>query len=61
MHCCDVTGNGNPEFQNEDECVYMFNWQTKYACLDHPTDESCRIEENGKKYDLGSLSRKSGG
>lgn len=42
-------------FDHEDECTYMFNWETKYACLDHPVDEECRVNHGGHRYDLSSL------
>ena len=55
-----ISGDGNPVFENEDDCVYIFTWPTKYACLDHLAEQSCRVDVGDKKYDLGPLSRRSG-
>ncbi|XP_045197868.2 cation-independent mannose-6-phosphate receptor-like isoform X2 [Mercenaria mercenaria] len=58
--CNQTAGDGNPVFENEDECVYLFTWPTRYACLDHPVEESCRVDVGDRKYDLGPLTRRSG-
>ncbi|WAR08022.1 MPRI-like protein, partial [Mya arenaria] len=34
-------GAGNPKFNREGDCIYFFDWDTKYACIDHPVGEEC--------------------
>ncbi|XP_052242423.1 cation-independent mannose-6-phosphate receptor-like [Dreissena polymorpha] len=58
---CNMTaGAGSPTFDYEDECVYMFDWATKYACLDHPVGEECRVDHGTQKFDFSSLVKTSG-
>ncbi|OWF52457.1 cation-independent mannose-6-phosphate receptor-like [Mizuhopecten yessoensis] len=55
-------GKGYPTFVKEvnDSCIYMFDWATKYACSGHPANEECRVDYNGKRYDLSPLTRRHG-
>lgn len=32
FHCDRTVSVGEPVFMTEDNCVYYFNWRTKYAC-----------------------------
>ncbi|XP_076077705.1 cation-independent mannose-6-phosphate receptor-like [Mytilus galloprovincialis] len=56
----DHNGSGWPKFDYEYECTYYFKWETKYACLNHPVDAECRVNYNGKRFDLSPLVRHSG-
>ncbi|XP_062610067.1 cation-independent mannose-6-phosphate receptor-like [Saccostrea cucullata] len=63
FHCNHSAGNGGkgwPVFNREEDCTYLFDWDTKYACLDHPVIEDCRVNHNGKRYDLSPLVKHSG-
>lgn len=51
----DNEGTGHPEFDSERNCSYFFNWETKYACMDHPLDRACRVNVDGKRFDLSGL------
>ena len=52
----DNDGRGAPVFHHEQDCVYWFEWETKYACIDHPLDEECRVNNKyGQKFDLSNL------
>ncbi|KAL4233045.1 Cation-independent mannose-6-phosphate receptor [Mactra antiquata] len=58
---CDQTaGNGQPEYIRENDCTYFFEWKTRYACLDHPRDEACRVNYKGQRYDMSSLVKSTG-
>ncbi|KAL3881276.1 hypothetical protein ACJMK2_027732 [Sinanodonta woodiana] len=54
-------GRGQPEFSDEDDCTYMFDWGTKYACLEHPVLGECRVDYMNKRFDLSNLVRRTGG
>ena len=56
----DHNGKGHPIFDKEYECTYFFHWETKYACLNHPIDAECRVNWNGRRFDLSPLVRHSG-
>ncbi|KAK3097797.1 hypothetical protein FSP39_013248 [Pinctada imbricata] len=61
--CNNTAGNygkGTPIFNREEHCIYFFDWETKYACLDHPIDQVCRADYKGHRYDLSPLVRTSG-
>lgn len=53
-------GQGWPVFNREEDCSYLFDWDTKYACLDHPVIEECRVNHNGKRFDLSPLVKHTG-
>ncbi|XP_056014073.1 cation-independent mannose-6-phosphate receptor-like [Ostrea edulis] len=59
-HSAVYNGKGWPVFNREKDCTYLFDWDTKYACLDHPIIEECRVNHNGKRYDLSPLVKHSG-
>lgn len=44
-----------PEFREEVDCTYSFDWKTRYACVNHPGDMSCHVEHEGKLFDLSDL------
>ena len=49
-------GRGGPVFNNEEDgCLYIFDWGTKYACLD--VELMCWIEQGDVRYDVSSLTR----
>ncbi|XP_071800837.1 cation-independent mannose-6-phosphate receptor-like [Asterias amurensis] len=54
------SGKGSPVFVTETECSYFFEWQTKYACLDHLVGKSCRVDHGGQHYDLSPLTHEVG-
>ncbi|XP_022089875.1 cation-independent mannose-6-phosphate receptor-like [Acanthaster planci] len=60
FECSKTAGVGNPTFVTETECTYFFEWQTQYACLDHPLGKSCRVDMGGQRYDLSPLVREAG-
>ncbi|XP_041350855.1 cation-independent mannose-6-phosphate receptor-like [Gigantopelta aegis] len=63
FHCnktAENDGKGKPVFTAYENCTYMFEWQTKYACIDHSVDDLCRVRYQGHRYDLSSLVRKTG-
>ena len=47
-------------FSEDDDCIYIFDWETKYACIEHPLGEDCDVSYGGKNYDLSRLVRISG-
>ncbi|XP_060069663.1 cation-independent mannose-6-phosphate receptor-like [Ylistrum balloti] len=55
-------GKGLPQFVKEvnNSCIYIFDWATKYACSGHPANAECRVDYNGKRYDLSPLTRRHG-
>lgn len=53
-------GQGWPVFNREEDCSYLFDWDTKYACLDHPVIEECRVNHEGKRFDLSPLVKHTG-
>ncbi|XP_033118003.1 cation-independent mannose-6-phosphate receptor-like [Anneissia japonica] len=55
--CNNTAGNGNPTFVTEASCTYFFEWQTQYACHDHPLDQTCQVTVGRTQYDLGALER----
>eukprot|EP00055_Hartaetosiga_balthica_P006556 m.20764 g.20764 ORF g.20764 m.20764 type:complete len:2603 (-) comp5284_c0_seq1:1579-9387(-) len=56
--CNEDAGNGTPEFvSEEDDCSYIFRWETAHAC-EKKTDFECVLEDsNGHQYDLTPLKR----
>ena len=48
-------GKGEPVFSEEDDCTYIFDWGTKYACTEHPVGEACDVSYGGNNYDLSRL------
>nr|XP_014346456.1 PREDICTED: cation-independent mannose-6-phosphate receptor [Latimeria chalumnae] len=55
--CDRDAGVGQPEFQVEDAYTYNFKWYTRYACPEMPLECAVTDSENGKQYDLSSLSK----
>ncbi|XP_052808547.1 cation-independent mannose-6-phosphate receptor-like isoform X2 [Mya arenaria] len=53
-------GAGNPKFNREGDCIYFFDWDTKYACIDHPVGEECGIKQGNQRYDFSSLIKTTG-
>ena len=54
-------GKGKPEFVGETECTYFFEWQTKYACLEHPAKTTCTLtNDKHQRFDLSPLVRATG-
>ena len=47
-------------FSEEDDCVYIFDWETKYACPIHPVGEDCDVSYEGKHFDLSRLVKQTG-
>ena len=47
-------------FSEEDDCVYIFDWETKYACTTHPIGEDCDVSYEGKHFDLSRLVKQTG-
>ncbi|XP_038048004.1 cation-independent mannose-6-phosphate receptor-like [Patiria miniata] len=60
FECNKTAGVGNPTFVTETECTYLFEWQTEYACLDHPLGKTCRVDVGNQHYDLSPLVREFG-
>ncbi|XP_013417456.1 cation-independent mannose-6-phosphate receptor [Lingula anatina] len=58
--CNKTAGPGSPVFntESEEKCTYLFDWETEYACLDHPTQ--CRADFGSKRFDLSVLIRETG-
>uniref|UniRef100_UPI00398E403E cation-independent mannose-6-phosphate receptor n=1 Tax=Pristiophorus japonicus TaxID=55135 RepID=UPI00398E403E len=50
-------GKGKPEFNAEVDCTYIFDWDTKYACVKEKEDLLCRTSDGRKRYDLSPLTR----
>ena len=48
-------GKGYPKYLAEDQCSYLFEWSTKYACIE-PVPE-CRLANGKQIYDLTPLTR----
>lgn len=59
-HSAGYNGQGWPVFNREEDCSYLFDWDTKYACLDHPVIEECRVNHEGKRFDLSPLVKHTG-
>lgn len=55
-----ITDRGSPVLLSDDECVYKFEWETKFACIDHPITEECRVNHNGQRFDLSNLIKTQG-
>ncbi|KAK7107906.1 cation-independent mannose-6-phosphate receptor-like isoform X2 [Littorina saxatilis] len=53
-------GRGQPEFRGEDNCTYVFDWKTRYACINHPGDTACDVKHGGKLFDLSDLTIEKG-
>ena len=51
------TGRGHPVFETEDECTYIFNWHTQYACVDDERGMMCAVSEGKKLFDLSLLAQ----
>ena len=62
--CCRTTGglngDGWPYFNSEDGCTYIFDWETKYACLKHPLSATCSVQSGIKNFDLTPLIKTNG-
>ncbi|XP_023236304.1 cation-independent mannose-6-phosphate receptor-like [Centruroides sculpturatus] len=56
----DDNGVGKPIFYMENNCKYIFKWKTKYACLTHPYNNNCYINDGNVQIDLGVLTKKNG-
>ena len=57
---CEATiDKGYPEFREEDSCLYLFDWKTKYACPpSRRTGTDCQVTSSrGVRYDLSELVR----
>jgi len=52
---CFSSGIGQPRFSSEDSCTYVFDWETKHACIDKPA--SCQLLAGRHLFDLSSLMR----
>ncbi|KAL8573519.1 hypothetical protein ACOMHN_047790 [Nucella lapillus] len=48
-------GKGTPEFREEINCTYVFDWKTRYACVAHPRGTACHVQHDGKIFDLSDL------
>ncbi|XP_067674216.1 cation-independent mannose-6-phosphate receptor-like isoform X2 [Haliotis asinina] len=61
---CNMTagnnGRGWPVFREANNCTYLFDWETKYACENHLAVGACRVDHNQQRYDLSALVRNSG-
>ncbi|EDO46654.1 predicted protein [Nematostella vectensis] len=57
--CNPSIDKGRPVFSNELYCLYLFEWETKYACApSRRTGSGCRVEnDNGVRFDLSELVR----
>ena len=53
-------GEGWPYFNSEEGCTYMFDWETKYACIDHPLSATCSVQHEAKTFDLTALLKTNG-
>ncbi|CAL1527175.1 unnamed protein product [Lymnaea stagnalis] len=53
-------GLGAPEFVQHTNCSYFFQWATKLACVDQPADRTCRLDVDGKRFDLSELMKEKG-
>ena len=53
-------GEGWPYFNSEEGCAYVFDWETKYACIDHPLSATCSVQDESKTYDLTPLIKTTG-
>ena len=49
------SGIGRPRFSSEDNCTYVFDWETQYACIDKPA--SCQLLSGQHLFDLSPLMR----
>lgn len=52
-------GMGWPEFKREDSCTYVFDWNTKYACLHHALPTQCNVKHGPHHFDLSPLIKES--
>jgi len=48
-------GHGKPVFGTEDSCSYIFDWETKYACVDSIFHGSCLVQHGQQNFDLSPL------
>lgn len=55
--CDRDAGDGQPEFQEENNKAYNFKWYTKYACPEIPVECEVTDPVSLEQYDLSSLSR----
>eukprot|EP00043_Microstomoeca_roanoka_P017824 m.187190 g.187190 ORF g.187190 m.187190 type:complete len:2655 (-) comp16710_c0_seq1:257-8221(-) len=58
LFVCDLNNESGPEFLREDDCLYLFQWRTQYACK--PEIEHCGAIDpvTGAEYHLDALIRK---
>ena len=52
-----VFTEGTPRYVGEDDCTYLFEWPTKYACIGTKEQQCTVSDHNGHMYDLSILSR----
>ena len=50
-----VLALGQPVYADEDDCTYMFDWDTSLACITPQVDKTCQVERDGHTYDLSDL------
>ena len=57
--CNPKVDKGKPTFNEEDACLYLFDWETKYACPpSRRTGTKCQVTgSKGVRYDLSELVR----
>ncbi|XP_067900725.1 cation-independent mannose-6-phosphate receptor [Heterodontus francisci] len=55
--CDRNAGEGQPEFEEEDEHTYNFKWYTQYACPEVPLECIVTNMATKQQYDLSSLSK----
>uniref|UniRef100_H2YHR6 MRH domain-containing protein n=1 Tax=Ciona savignyi TaxID=51511 RepID=H2YHR6_CIOSA len=55
--CDNSSGTGRPEFVNEGNFTYLFNWYTSYVCP--AASVQCMVTDpsSGQQYDLSSLAK----
>ena len=56
-HVWCLSGIGQPTFSSEDNCTYIFDWETQYACTEKP--DSCQLLVGQHLFDLSALMRNS--
>jgi insulin-like growth factor 2 receptor len=56
FNCGPEAGKGSPSFVREDECHYIFEWRTAYACFGQ-IDCKAYDAKSGADYHLGDLTR----
>ena len=54
--CNQTAGNGKPKFDSEEDCVYVFTWQTDLVCQGS-LRKSCSVTDGSRVFDLSRLTR----